>query len=281
MMIRTHPPFHPARSVRDQEGPRRQASVRCGDHPRQSCSRRAPPTTPSLTPKDPMTALTALTTLCPPPPAAPPAPDWSRIEDELGMNLPQDYKQLVATYGPGQFCGFITLYQPHAPSEWADLTGPMPVRLRSQIEEVRQAARHPWALPHSLENLFAMGVTGNGDYLFWVTQPAGTPEEWNVAVNEALRAPWFTYIGSLTEFLVTALSGTTRIPMFPKDLLDNGATFTPATLRSTAPAEAAWTSVSTRTIRDWANANGYDLPERGRIPSEVMQAWEQENSSSG
>ncbi|KUJ65935.1 hypothetical protein ACZ90_41970 [Streptomyces albus subsp. albus] len=124
-----------------------------------------------------------------------------------------------------------------------------------------------------------MGVTGNGDYLFWVTQPAGTPDEWTVAVNEALRAPWYIYDGSLTEFLVATLSGTTHIPMFPKDLLEHGATFTPSALHSNTPVAAPRTSVSTRTIRDWAHAHGYDLPERGRIPIEIIQAWEQENSN--
>ncbi|GGT26968.1 hypothetical protein GCM10010222_80950 [Streptomyces tanashiensis] len=226
-----------------------------------------------------MTSLTALTGLCPPPAVVPPAPDWPQVEDTLGRGLPQDYKDLITTYGPGQFCGFITLYQPHAPSEWADLTGPMPARLRGQIEEVRQAARHPWQLPHSPENLLAMGVTGNGDYLFWVTQPADTPDQWTVAVNEALRAPWFTYNGSLTAFLVSVLSGTTSVPMFPKDLLDRAPAFTPSTLESSTPVAAARTPVSTRAIRDWANANGYDLPERGRIPIEIIEAWKQENPS--
>ncbi|MFD6344724.1 hypothetical protein ACFWF9_08360 [Streptomyces roseolus] len=46
-----------------------------------------------------------------------------------------------------------------------------------RIEEVRQAALHPWRLLHSPESLLAMGVTGNGDYLFWVTQPADAPDE--------------------------------------------------------------------------------------------------------
>ncbi|MFG2815846.1 histone-like nucleoid-structuring protein Lsr2 [Streptomyces sp. NPDC048410] len=224
-----------------------------------------------------MTPLTALTALCPPPAAVPPAPDWSQVEDSLGTGLPQDYKDLITAYGPGQFCGFITLYQPHAPSEWADLTGPMPARLRGQIEQVRQTARHPWPLPHPPENLFAMGVTGNGDYLFWVTQPADTPDEWTVAVNEALRAPWFAYDGSLTEFLVSVLSGTTTVPMFPTDLLDHAPAFTPSALESSTPTTPGRPSVSTRTIRDWANANGYDLPERGRIPSEIIDAWKQQN----
>ncbi|MEU2510139.1 SMI1/KNR4 family protein [Streptomyces sp. NPDC007863] len=185
-----------------------------------------------------MPPLTALTALCRPPAVVPPAPNWPQVEDTLGKALPQDYKELITTYGPGQFCGFITLYQPHAPSEWADLTGPMPACLRGQIEEVQRAARHPWPLPHSPENLFPMGVTGNGGYLFWITQPADTPDEWTIAVNEALRAPWFTYNGSLTAFLVSVLSRTTRVPMFPKDLLDHGPVFAPSALESSTPAAA-------------------------------------------
>ncbi|MEU2510138.1 histone-like nucleoid-structuring protein Lsr2 [Streptomyces sp. NPDC007863] len=35
--------------------------------------------------------------------------------------------------------------------------------------------------------------------------------------------------------------------------------------------------MSTRAIRDWANDNGYDLPERGRIPIEIIEAWQQEH----
>ncbi|MGW3398443.1 Lsr2 family DNA-binding protein [Streptomyces hydrogenans] len=225
-----------------------------------------------------MTALTALTGLCPPPAVVRPSPDWLQVEDTLGKGLPQDYKELVTVYGPGQFSGFITLYQPDAPIEWADLTGPMPARLRGQIKEVRQAARRPWQLPHSPENLLAMGVTGNGDYLFWVTQPADAPDEWTVAVNEALGALWFTYNGSLTEFLASVLSGITSVPMFPKDLLDHAPAFTPTVLASITSAADAGAPVNTRAIRDWANANGYDLPERGRVPIDITEAWKRENS---
>ncbi|MFI8252041.1 Lsr2 family DNA-binding protein [Streptomyces filamentosus] len=225
-----------------------------------------------------MTALTALTGLCPPPAAVRPSPDWLRVESMLGKGLPQDYKELVTAYGPGQFSGFITLYQPHAPSEWTDLTGPMPARLRGQIEEVRRAARRPWRLPHSPEDLLAMGVTDNGDHLFWVTRPAGTPDEWPVAVSEALGAPWFTYDGSLTEFLVSVLSGTTSVPVFPEDLLDHAPVFTPSALASGTSAADALPPVSTRVIRDWANAHGYDLPDRGRVPIEIAEAWRRANS---
>ncbi|MGW3399058.1 Lsr2 family DNA-binding protein [Streptomyces hydrogenans] len=28
-------------------------------------------------------------------------------------------------------------------------------------------------------------------------------------------------------------------------------------------------------MREWARAQGYDVPDRGRIPAAVIQAWEQ------
>ncbi|MFI9122538.1 histone-like nucleoid-structuring protein Lsr2 [Streptomyces bikiniensis] len=46
-------------------------------------------------------------------------------------------------------------------------------------------------------------------------------------------------------------------------------------LRSSAPVAAFEAPVRARVIRDWANANGYDLPERGRIPIAVVEAWKQ------
>ncbi|WTU22911.1 Lsr2 family protein [Streptomyces sp. NBC_00073] len=36
--------------------------------------------------------------------------------------------------------------------------------------------------------------------------------------------------------------------------------------------------VDTAAIRAWALANGYNVPPRGRIPSEVREAWERHNS---
>ncbi|MFB7513059.1 histone-like nucleoid-structuring protein Lsr2 [Streptomyces sp. NPDC056144] len=123
-----------------------------------------------------------------------------------------------------------------------------------------------------------MGVTDNGDHLFWVTPPGGTPDEWTVAITEGLRPPWFTYDGSLTEFLVGVLDGTTRVPLFPRDLLENGPVFTPSAFESSTPAViAARTSFRAREVRDWANAHGYGLPERGRIPIDVIEAWKQEH----
>ncbi|MCX5231529.1 histone-like nucleoid-structuring protein Lsr2 [Streptomyces sp. NBC_00233] len=223
-----------------------------------------------------LAGLAALTALCPPPGVVPPAPDWPRAEVLLGMRLPRDYKELVAVYGPGEFCDFLTLYRPGALSEWVDLTGPMPARLRAQLDAGRTADTHRrGTLPCATEDLLAMGVTGNGHYLFWDTRPRDAPDRWTVAVTERLGAPWFTYSGSVTTFLVDVLRGTLHVPLFPRDLLADGPAFTPSRLRSRVPVTAPSTRppVDTSTIRTWARANGYDVPDRGRVPIAILEAW--------
>lgn len=33
------------------------------------------------------------------------------------------------------------------------------------------------------------------------------------------------------------------------------------------------TKTNTKEVRDWARSNGFDVPDRGRIPGNVMEAW--------
>ncbi|KOX28642.1 hypothetical protein ADL06_13515 [Streptomyces sp. NRRL F-6491] len=193
------------------------------------------------------------------------------------MTLPDDYKRLAGAYGPGAFCDFVRVYHPHGPTEWVDLTGPMPARLRRQLLKDRDSGTY--SMPHPPENLFAIGVTDNGNHLFWVTDPAADPDAWRLTVNEPDGHDWYTYDGDLTEFLVSALSGRTRVPVFPDRLLDGGVFFTPSRPtgsnhqpdRPSAPA-----SISGQAVREWARANGYDVPDHGRIPARIIQAWQQD-----
>lgn len=61
-----------------------------------------------------------------------------------------------------------------------------------------------------------MGVTGNGDYLSWVAQPSDKPDAWDVAVNQALRAPWYTFTGRLKRMTAQASSRPRRAPLVIK-----------------------------------------------------------------
>ena len=47
--------------------------------------------------------------------------------------------------------------------------------------------------------------------------------------------------------------------------------------RSSRKTAAAASGHSAREIRDWARSNGHDVPERGRIPGAVREAFEAAN----
>ena len=44
--------------------------------------------------------------------------------------------------------------------------------------------------------------------------------------------------------------------------------------RRTRAAKAAATGTSAKEIRDWARSNGFKVPDRGRIPADVREAFE-------
>lgn len=221
-----------------------------------------------------MTDLDTLIRLCPPPNPAMTI-DWNGTEAELGTRLPDDYKALAERYGPGTFCDYLTLYHPHGVTEYVNLTGPMPGRIRSQLRTDYDHGTHP--VPYDPDHLFACGVTGNGEYLFWISEPADEPERWQVAVNEARGPVWFTYEGDITGFLVSVLTGRTQVPQFPTGLLRAPLTFTPShpVLVKPEPLDSLPTApVDTAAIRAWAREHGYAVPPRGRIPPDIREAWE-------
>ncbi|MGW3123959.1 Lsr2 family DNA-binding protein [Streptomyces sp. NPDC001107] len=215
-----------------------------------------------------MSSIDDLTRLSPPP-VAPPAVDWTAVESTLGRSLPQDYKELVAAYGPGSFCNFIHVYDPSG-----SLTGPLATSVQEQLQRDWDQGTYP--VPYDPQHLLIAGATDNGNYLFWITEPESEPDAWRIAINEARGHEWYTFDGTLTDFLTAVLGGELQVPLFPQDVLYGGPTFTPSRRDSGTPLSVpVGRSVDTNSIREWARANGYDVPLRGRIPAAVRDAWEQ------
>lgn len=81
--------------------------------------------------------------------------EWAEAEARLGVRLPGDYKQLVETYGWGEFCDYLYLRTPFGTSPY------------NRLE------RH--------DGLLVWGATTDADRLCWRTE--GDPEEWPVVVR--------------------------------------------------------------------------------------------------
>jgi hypothetical protein len=72
-----------------------------------------------------------------PPPAAPAwnvVRSWGDVERQLGVALPDDYKELVGSYGAGAFDAFIWLLNPLTTNEYLNLIVQRDVRLRAHAE---------------------------------------------------------------------------------------------------------------------------------------------------
>ncbi|WP_052768619.1 SMI1/KNR4 family protein [Streptomyces humi] len=160
-------------------------------------------------------ALEELLRLVPPPTDAPRAAvDWERVEDELGVRLPDDYKRLSERYGPGDFDGFMTILHPHS-QFWPTRLAGAAERAAELLEQMPESLRK--RVPYDIDHLLAAGKTDNGDTIYWVTEPDHAPDEWTVTANGARNTKWSHFEGGMVEFLVAILSGTTRLDVFPSD----------------------------------------------------------------
>lgn len=153
-----------------------------------------------------------------PPPAEPFEPfkgPWKPIEDELGTQLPQDYKDFTRIYGSGYFMQFLGVdipntHNPNTRLEWQ-------VRLVCKgFAELNEERPYPfWPDPGGL---LPFGGTDNGDYLFWL--PRGAPEAWGVVVWDrgGLEGQAFeTFDCDLTDFLAGLATGRIHPEAFPED----------------------------------------------------------------
>ncbi|MFH9619331.1 SMI1/KNR4 family protein [Streptomyces pratensis] len=127
----------------------------------------------------PHSSVTRVTGRVPPPAAAVDGHgDWAAAERALGTRLPEDYKQLVAAYGRGDFWGALCLCTPFGDDNPVPLTadlledyGP----LRDDFPE-----QYPYPLFPEPGGLLAWAVTESSAHVCWLTE--GPPESWPVVI---------------------------------------------------------------------------------------------------
>lgn len=130
-----------------------------------------------------MPAHTRLVQLVPPPTAPVHAHgSWTAVETALGTRLPGDYKQVVETYGWGEFCDYLYLHTPFGTSERNSIAW-QPARHPTGSPEpdpTRNRERYPYPLHPAPGGLLVWGTTMDADRLCWLTE--GSPEDWPVVI---------------------------------------------------------------------------------------------------
>jgi hypothetical protein len=137
-----------------------------------------------------------------PPPAAPlyafEGP-WEPLEANLGAAFPQDYKDIVRTYGGGVMFNFLKIKTPKSENPITRL-GPHLVNIRKVFLQMDDL--EPYGFWPEPGGLIAFGTTYNGDELFWL--PEGAPADWKVVVwwRGGGFEPFEVFDCGLSDFLV-------------------------------------------------------------------------------
>lgn len=123
-----------------------------------------------------------------PPPATVPDFDISATEAALGFTLPDDYRELVTTYGPGSFGGCLAIAAPTS----EDLVNEsahrreMLVECRSMFEDAHwvlpDGSKAPVVIgPDDPPPFYPCGGGPGGEDMFWHMSPT-EPNQWGVTV---------------------------------------------------------------------------------------------------
>ncbi|MHC2066861.1 hypothetical protein ACYFX5_05290 [Bremerella sp. T1] len=143
-----------------------------------------------------------------PPPANPfySSGDWSLVEQELGLRLPDDYKQLIESYGQGMFQGrrkysglnITSFLCPVSPVMLAEATT---AALRSLELEYRVYPQMP--------GLLGFGVYKDVDFLAWHVD--GPAIHWNIIFQDVETGTNEIPNMGLIDLVISILEGTSPL----------------------------------------------------------------------
>lgn len=145
--------------------------------------------------------------------------DWVKLEQEMGIKYPADFKEYVNIWGKGYIGRFFYMFSPTS-----DTGASLLPRASTSASEAYALLKlhYPTQLiyPNYPENgsMLMGGRTDNGDYLGWVIDYDLPPEQWSVAIwghEEDVRKLEGVSFG---QFIVGVVKGDIRPEEFPKGL---------------------------------------------------------------
>ena len=130
--------------------------------------------------------------------------EWSSIEQQLGTQLPSDYRDFVFAYGTGLFARFYRVYNPFAVSKYIALLPQSKLVCDYNRESQRSfPERFPYPYFPEAGGLLPWGNDENGNDYFWLTE--GPPNRWVVVQDENRGDGIRVHPCSMTSFLVAIL----------------------------------------------------------------------------
>ena len=137
-----------------------------------------------------MKGLSELVLLMPPPNGHEPERfDWSRIEEDLGVQLPTDYKRFLELYGMEEIDNVIYPFHPTTQNPLINLKNQIVENLWA-LRELRDGGEHvPFPIFPEPRGVVPWSRTANGDVCYWLTDEPD-PDNWIVVINEGRAPEW-------------------------------------------------------------------------------------------
>ncbi|WP_369391118.1 SMI1/KNR4 family protein [Streptomyces sp. CG1] len=146
--------------------------------------------------------------------------DWAAAERQLGTPLPDDYKELVETYGGGVFDETVWLLDPECPDEDYNLLHQATERAEILVDLWETEAKPAELQDADAQVLPWAYVEESGMYLYWLRQPGQKPNEWTVMLNEGRGPEWEHHASQCVPFLLSLLTGEAETEYFAELPLD-------------------------------------------------------------
>lgn len=174
------------------------------------------------------TALERLASLVEPPTTPPPPADWNRAERQLGNQLPEDFKELLDTYGNGQFDEHIRIWTPDDSSTGRGLIS-MNDGYFDELEELWEMNEEA---PEEFDEdsdatLIVWARTKDADTLNWLVRPGIPPDKWPLMVLDGDARVWERYEMPASTFLAELLAGEIDSGVLTSELTPPDHTFRP------------------------------------------------------
>ncbi|MFB6627036.1 SMI1/KNR4 family protein [Streptomyces sp. NPDC056374] len=153
-----------------------------------------------------------------PPPAEQRPWAWAEIEERLGGALPEDFRDLVDTYGGGVFDETIWILEPDCAEPGYDLLAVKEERAEvlARLWEIGPEPR-PEQLEAAGAGLLPFAyIEGTGAHLYWLSSGDVRPDEWTVLANAGRGPEWEHHPVSGVRFILSVLTGEIR-----SDILGN------------------------------------------------------------
>ncbi|WP_410599067.1 SMI1/KNR4 family protein [Amycolatopsis sp. lyj-90] len=136
---------------------------------------------------------------------------WSDVEAELGLELPQDFKEFCDYYPAIELDDFLYLTHPTARDKYDNFLSNAVIQGTALSELVEEDPdQFAYGSYPALGGLLAWGVNAFGQNLYWATE--GKPDDWKIVTGDLVDYH-FLYAGNFSSFLLGTLEGTIRNPI--------------------------------------------------------------------